>query len=56
MKRKDDSDNPKPRDPAAHLRSQGALRQRVVVDGKKSTSGARSRVKAQLRKGEGDAD
>ncbi|MDX5412818.1 MAG: hypothetical protein LPK02_07200 [Rhodobacterales bacterium] len=51
MKRKDQNETPpKPRDPAAHLRSQGALRQRIVVDGKKSTSGERSRVKAQLKK------
>lgn len=41
---------PKPRDPAAHLRSQGALRQRTVRDRTKQAKSDRAKKKAQLKK------
>jgi len=40
----------KPRDPASHLRSQGALRQRVVRDKTKQSKADRSKAKTDLKK------
>lgn len=44
------ADTPKPRDPAAHARSRGELRQRVVRDRKKHSKGDRAREKAKMKK------
>ena len=41
---------PKPRDPASHLRSQGALRQRVIRNKKKAIKLDRVNDKAKLKK------
>lgn len=40
----------KPRDPAAHLRSQGALRQRAIRNKRKAVKSDRSKSKVNLRK------
>lgn len=42
--------SPRPRDPAAHARSRGELRQRVVRDRKKHSKGERAREKVKLKK------
>lgn len=54
MKRK--KDKPKPRDPASHLRAQGALRTRKVGDGDHVTKAKKSRNRARLRKEVEDFD
>jgi len=41
---------PKPRNPASHLRSQGALRQQVIRDKTKSTKADRAKAKSKLKK------
>lgn len=45
---------PKPRDPAAHLRSQGALRQRVIRNKKKQVKLDRVNEKARIKKEQDD--
>lgn len=47
---KDKRPKDRPRDPAAHLRSQGALRQRTIRDRKKSLKSDRAAEKARLKK------
>jgi hypothetical protein len=42
--------SPKPRDPSAHLRSMGALRQRTIRDKRKGVKSDRAASKAALRK------